>query len=237
MKTLFNLSLATAAMAIIPMSANAFFCGSNNKSYNQGYTNYQAMPMRAAYANQGQQPYMQMPRPPVAPTPPMPVSFAAYQPMTVNSYQQPRPVMRVPAQPSGYSSAPMQAYGAQQATVSTQQPKQAVAPSQQSTNLQVEPQQAPANKSVEEKFSPKTVQVSINGMKFQPATLKVKAGDSVEWLNMSQMPHTVTSTGNKELASAQMGNGGKFKHTFEKPGAYTYQCAIHPSMTGQVIVE
>lgn len=224
MKSLLNLSLIATALSVAPLTANAFFCGSSNKGNNQQYSNYQPMSMPVAYTNQGQPMYMMMPRPPIPPTPPARVGYAQAQPMMGYAYQQPQAMMPMQQQ-AAYLAVPAQASAMQQK-----------APAKQQSAAMASPQ-ATTEKNSDKTFSPSLVQVSINQMKFQPAILKIKAGDSVEWMNMSQMPHTVTSTSDKTLASGQMGNGGKFKHSFTKPGTYTYQCAIHPSMTGQVVVE
>lgn len=79
--------------------------------------------------------------------------------------------------------------------------------------------------------------VDISGMQFQPATIRVKAGEKITWINNATMPHTVTSPNDGLLASQQLNRGSVFSHTFEQPGTYTYYCALHPSMTGTVIVE
>ena len=82
-----------------------------------------------------------------------------------------------------------------------------------------------------------TTNVTIAGMQFQPATIRVKSGEQVTWINAESMPHTVTSQTSNVLASERLGRGGAFTHTFDQPGTYTYYCALHPSMTGRVIVE
>ncbi|MGB5278780.1 MAG: cupredoxin family copper-binding protein [Gammaproteobacteria bacterium] len=79
--------------------------------------------------------------------------------------------------------------------------------------------------------------VSIARMQFVPATISVKTGEQVTWINNEPMPHTVTSQNNGLLASDRLGRGSTFTHTFKQPGIYTYYCALHPSMTGKVIVE
>jgi plastocyanin len=79
--------------------------------------------------------------------------------------------------------------------------------------------------------------VKIAGMQFKPAVLKVKTGEEVIWINTGNMPHTVTGSNDNRLASLRMDNGSMFKHTFNEPGTYTYYCALHPSMTGKIIVE
>ena len=79
--------------------------------------------------------------------------------------------------------------------------------------------------------------VNIAGMQFQPATIRVNPGDEVTWINNAVMPHTVTGRDDGKLSSERLNQGSIFSHTFEKPGTYTYYCALHPSMTGTVIVE
>lgn len=79
--------------------------------------------------------------------------------------------------------------------------------------------------------------VAINGMQFQPATIRVKAGEEVTWTNNAPMLHTITSRNNGLLASERLNQGSTFSYTFEQPGVYSYYCALHPSMIGTVIVE
>ena len=61
-----------------------------------------------------------------------------------------------------------------------------------------------------------------------------RAGESVEWLNQDQTPHTVTGEG---WASEILMEGGRYTRRFDQPGRYPYRCLPHPQMTGVVIVE
>ena len=79
--------------------------------------------------------------------------------------------------------------------------------------------------------------VDITAMQFQPAAIRVKAGETVTWVNQEAMPHTITSSSGDLLASDRLGRGGSYAHTFTDPGTYTYYCSLHPSMIGEVIVE
>ena len=83
---------------------------------------------------------------------------------------------------------------------------------------------------------------------FNPSPLSVKAGDTVIWRNDDVEIHTVTSSGNssstfamtnknRELDSGPLNPRQTFEHTFQKPGKYNYFCMIHPSMTGEVVVD
>jgi hypothetical protein len=57
----------------------------------------------------------------------------------------------------------------------------------------------------------------------------------VTWINNDPAEHTVTSS-DGIFSSGNMATGGRFNFTFSKSGKYQYQCLIHPSMVGYVIV-
>jgi plastocyanin len=81
-----------------------------------------------------------------------------------------------------------------------------------------------------------SVTVRIDGMRFDPPNITVKPGTTVTWVHDSQMPHTIS--GNADgLSSGTLYNGQQFSHTFSAPGSYNYFCGLHPSMTGNVVVE
>ena len=72
---------------------------------------------------------------------------------------------------------------------------------------------------------------------FQPATLSIKMGTQVEWLNTSDAPHTVTSdTAGVFGSTSNISKNQTFKFTFTKAGTYSYVCLIHPKMGGTVKV-
>ncbi|MGC7402792.1 cupredoxin domain-containing protein [Pandoraea pneumonica] len=80
--------------------------------------------------------------------------------------------------------------------------------------------------------------VRIDNFTFAPATLTVAVGTKVTWVNHDNEPHTVTSQANpREFASSALDTGDTFVRTFDKPGTYTYYCAIHPHMTGTIVVK
>jgi glucose/arabinose dehydrogenase len=78
--------------------------------------------------------------------------------------------------------------------------------------------------------------VVITGFSFRPASSTVPAGATVTWINNDPVAHTVTADDGSFSSPEIDGNGGKFEHTFAEPGTYSYHCAIHPSMTGAVVV-
>lgn len=72
---------------------------------------------------------------------------------------------------------------------------------------------------------------------FSPATLTVKVGTTVTWLNTTQAPHTSTSDATPALwDSTPINPGGAFTFTFTRAGTYSYHCSIHPNMHGTIVV-
>ena len=78
--------------------------------------------------------------------------------------------------------------------------------------------------------------VSIENFNFVSANLTVPAGTTVVWSNNDDVEHTVTASDNS-FTSQALQTDGQFSHTFAAPGMYSYFCAIHPFMTGNVIVQ
>jgi plastocyanin len=78
-------------------------------------------------------------------------------------------------------------------------------------------------------------EVWIQNMAFTPSTITVAAGITITWTNKDAMAHTVTSDQNW-FNSGNLGTGATYSKMFLTAGTYTYHCAIHPSMTGTVIV-
>jgi len=79
-------------------------------------------------------------------------------------------------------------------------------------------------------------EVVIQNFSFEPATLTVKVGTTVTWVNHDDEPHTATAT-DKRFNSKTLDNGDRFSQEFNAPGVYNYYCALHPHMTGKIIVK
>lgn len=79
-------------------------------------------------------------------------------------------------------------------------------------------------------------QVTMQNFAFNPATITIKAGDTVTWTNQDGVDHNATAA-DGSWATDTFGNGGSGSVTFDKPGTYTYICTIHPNMKGTVVVE
>jgi plastocyanin len=79
-------------------------------------------------------------------------------------------------------------------------------------------------------------QIVIKDFMFGPASLTVKTGTRVTWVNRDDEPHTIASATGLYRSGA-LDTGGEFHFTFEQPGTYHYMCTIHPQMLGTIIVE
>lgn len=91
-----------------------------------------------------------------------------------------------------------------------------------------------------------------NRLTFEPATLRIRAGQTVRWRNTSDLIHTVTADpalaqdpgsvrlpeGAETFDSGDLRPGDVFAHTFQVPGEYGYFCIPHElgGMVGTVIV-
>jgi plastocyanin len=83
-----------------------------------------------------------------------------------------------------------------------------------------------------------TKQVVIDNFSFSPRELTVPVGTKVVWVNHDDVPHTATSTVKpRAFDSGTLDTDGQFGFVFTKPGKYEYFCAVHPKMTGQIIVK
>jgi amicyanin len=78
-------------------------------------------------------------------------------------------------------------------------------------------------------------QVKIANFTFDPPTLTVKAGTTVTWVNADDIPHVVSEKDGKFRSSA-LDTDDKFSQTFSTAGTVEYFCAIHPHMSGKIVV-
>src|SRR6516165_9338968 len=85
---------------------------------------------------------------------------------------------------------------------------------------------------------------------FEPMRTNIKAGDTIEWQNVGNQLHHVTTDPAAALKKADVSNppgakpfdsgflkpGASFSQTFSIPGTYRYTCAVHEAkgMNGEV---
>lgn len=79
-------------------------------------------------------------------------------------------------------------------------------------------------------------QVEMGDDVFKPALLTVTPGTKVTWVNKGHKAHTVVSN-DKLFDSGLVNVDGQFSYTFDAPGTYSYHCAPHAKMIGQVVVK
>jgi plastocyanin len=78
--------------------------------------------------------------------------------------------------------------------------------------------------------------VVMDGTRFQPESLTIRAGDSVVWINKDPFPHTATSkTGAFDSSAIQAGKSWKL--TPRTKGEFAYVCSFHPTMKGVLRVK
>ena len=92
--------------------------------------------------------------------------------------------------------------------------------------------------------------VTIRDYAFSPATITIKAGNSVTWTNDGFSSHTVTSDSMGVFDSGMLSppmasmdpyggtsSGQTYGMAFPTPGTYKYHCTNHPAMHGTVVVQ
>jgi plastocyanin len=81
-----------------------------------------------------------------------------------------------------------------------------------------------------------TTSVAVSDNSFSPAAIQVSTGASVTWTWIQGAAlHNVTFPSG--TPSANLGSNATFTRSFPTAGTFTYQCTIHPGMTGTVKVQ
>jgi putative oxidoreductase len=75
--------------------------------------------------------------------------------------------------------------------------------------------------------------VAVRDYQFAPPSLLVEAGDTVTWTWEGRAPHNVVG----QAFQSRDQSSGTFRHTFQEPGTFAYECTIHPGMEGSIVVE
>src|ERR1043166_7443136 len=91
-----------------------------------------------------------------------------------------------------------------------------------------------AQSTVADANAPLVVHVAMKNMKFSPATIEIKKGDTVEWKNDDITPHTATSP---TFDSGSIASDAAWRHTFRQAGSFPFTCTFHPEMKGTVIIK
>jgi plastocyanin len=81
----------------------------------------------------------------------------------------------------------------------------------------------------------KIITVKIDNFAFEPASLTVAKGTTVEWTNGDDIPHTIVEK-KVRFKSPALDTDDRYRHTFNEPGTFSYFCSIHPHMVGEIHV-
>lgn len=79
------------------------------------------------------------------------------------------------------------------------------------------------------------VPVDIQFQTYAPGEIDVLPGETVEWMNVSSRPHTVTAD-DDSFDSGEVDGGDRFAVTFDAVGSHGYHCRLHLGMVGEVDV-
>jgi len=82
---------------------------------------------------------------------------------------------------------------------------------------------------------PKLHTVTMRLVGFEPDSLVVAAGDTVEWVNHDIVPHTTTAT-NGAWDSKTLAPGASFRTVLTQSGPAPYSCLLHTTMKGRIDV-
>ena len=77
--------------------------------------------------------------------------------------------------------------------------------------------------------------IRIKNFAFDPASIRVKVGSTVRWVNQDSVPHRILFTDGAD--STVLAGSQSWSRKFDVAGTYDYACTIHPAMKGTVIVE
>lgn len=78
-----------------------------------------------------------------------------------------------------------------------------------------------------------TFRVVVDKLEFSPAEIKVKVGDTVEWINKDILAHTATVRGDWDVV---IGPKKSASFVLKKFGDVEYYCRFHPNMKGRISV-
>jgi plastocyanin len=79
--------------------------------------------------------------------------------------------------------------------------------------------------------------ITIKNFKFSPASLTVKVGTKVTFVNDDSTVHAPLSSPGSTIDGGNLSKGQTYTVTMTKPGTYNYVCNIHNYMKGTIIVQ
>lgn len=79
--------------------------------------------------------------------------------------------------------------------------------------------------------------VEIKNFAYQPASITIKAGETITWTNKDSVGHSATADDGKTFDTGVLSQNESKSVTFDTPGTYNYYCIPHPNIKGVVVVE
>ena len=83
--------------------------------------------------------------------------------------------------------------------------------------------------------APGEATVTIDNFTFTPATLTIKPGTKVTFVNHDDIPHSIVDAKGK-FRSKVLDTDESYSMTFNTVGDVAYFCGLHPHMKGAIIV-
>lgn len=77
--------------------------------------------------------------------------------------------------------------------------------------------------------------VRIKAFAFHPGSVTIHAGQTVQFLNNDDEPHTVSAS-DGSFESGGLETNESYSRTFDTAGTYQYVCSLHPYMKGVIVV-
>jgi plastocyanin len=80
----------------------------------------------------------------------------------------------------------------------------------------------------------KTINVTVQGIAFSPATVSAKVGDTIVWTNKDFVLHSATARDHSWDVNLPPNKSSQV--VLKKVGSVAYYCRVHPNMTGTIKV-
>lgn len=78
------------------------------------------------------------------------------------------------------------------------------------------------------------VTVRVIDNQYVPAEVEIEVGEAVRWVFEGAMEHDVVAADASFVS--ELTTTGEYTHVFEAAGEFSYDCSVHPEMTGLVRV-
>ena len=86
---------------------------------------------------------------------------------------------------------------------------------------------APAAAAPASQGKAKTIEIKVNEMSFSPAMVTAHVGDTISWVNVGAIPHTVTAA-DGSFDKTPIAPGERYNWVVNKAGTINYVCSYHP---------